>query len=379
MNNMLNYCQVYVVGGYVRDHLLGLTPNDVDFVVCGATPEQMLTWGFIHINATNFPVFLHPITGDEFALARTERKVNLGYHGFECVFDSNVTIEEDLMRRDITINSMAYQVLKFNSQGNAKINYELIDPFNGYEDLQNGIIRNTSIAFVEDPVRVLRICRFAARYNFLVADETIQLMKEIVQSGELNHLTAERVWLELEKTMMELYPVKFFELMDRVGALNVTMPELTDKWWRGIDNAVISGRRFMYLTVFLSEEEIESFYNRVKAPNHIKQLAIKFRKLHQWYDEIVNLKINVNVEQIFNLFTQLDVLRNSSEFIECVTAYRDTLATPLILDFIVSAQQIYCEVKFVDLENAESLKGKEIGEALQAERKKRLVDFLKCK
>ena len=182
--------QTFLVGGAVRDELLGRPVKDRDWVVVGSTPDEMIDAGFEQVGA-DFPVFLHPETKEEFALARQEEKTGPGYHGFETRFDPSVTLEDDLVRRDLTINAMARD-----ADGN------LIDPHHGIADLRAGILRHVSDAFAEDPLRVLRVARFAARYNFDVAPETMELMKKLVASGELDHLTPERVWAELEKAVI---------------------------------------------------------------------------------------------------------------------------------------------------------------------------------
>ena len=187
--------KVYLVGGAVRDTLLGLTPKDRDYVVVGATAkdvEDMLSQGFQRVGA-DFPVFLHPETGDEYALARIERKVGSGYNGFEAFTSPDLTIEDDLRRRDLTINAMAMDP----ETG------EIIDPFGGQEDLKNGVLRHVSEAFAEDPLRVLRVARFKARYGFEIHHTTLDLMAQLVSSGELDHLTRERIWVETEKLLME--------------------------------------------------------------------------------------------------------------------------------------------------------------------------------
>ena len=184
--------KVYIVGGYVRDRLLGREGKDHDFVVVGATTQMMLEAGFKQVGA-DFPVFLNTV-GDEYALARTERKIGKGYHGFETEFGTNVTLEDDLKRRDLTVNSMAREVLGWNELGHAKLSDDIIDPFNGQKHLHNGMIKHTSKAFAEDPVRVLRVARFRARYNFNVAKSTKNLMTKMVDAGEVDHLTPERVW-----------------------------------------------------------------------------------------------------------------------------------------------------------------------------------------
>jgi tRNA nucleotidyltransferase (CCA-adding enzyme) len=206
--------KVYLVGGAVRDRLLGIPGADRDYVVVGATPEQMTALGFKPVGA-DFPVFLHPQTKEEYALARTERKSGHGYKGFTFYCAPDVTLEDDLKRRDLTINAMAED-----EAGN------LIDPFGGAADLRAGILRHVSAAFAEDPLRVLRVARFAARFDFRVADETRTLMAELARTGELGHLVAERVWQELERALAEAAPTRFFEVLRDCGALRILFPEI---------------------------------------------------------------------------------------------------------------------------------------------------------
>ncbi len=210
--------QVYLVGGAVRDKLLGHAVYDRDWVVVGATPEQMLAEGFQQVGK-DFPVFLHPQTKEEYALARTERKAGKGYHGFEVFADPSVTLEQDLIRRDLTINAIA----------EAK-NGDLIDPYEGQQDLQDRLLRHVSEAFAEDPLRVLRVARFAAKlhgFGFAVAEETLALMRQMVSSGEISNLTPERVWQEVVKALNCDKPSVFFEVLDQVGACEILFPELT--------------------------------------------------------------------------------------------------------------------------------------------------------
>ncbi|MFT5133236.1 MAG: tRNA nucleotidyltransferase (CCA-adding enzyme) [Gammaproteobacteria bacterium] len=206
--------KVYKVGGAIRDKLLGLAVKDQDWVVVGSTAQQLIDLGYKPIGK-DFPVFLHPDSKEEYALARTERKTAPGYKGFSFDTDKNVTLEEDLQRRDLTINALAED-----EQSN------IIDCFNGREDLEAGILRHISPAFTEDPLRVLRVARFAARFNFRVADETKVLMKVISESGELDTLVAERVWTELERALCEAFPVRFFEVLRECGALKRVFPEI---------------------------------------------------------------------------------------------------------------------------------------------------------
>lgn len=209
--------QIYLVGGAVRDKLLGLEPQDRDWVVVGATPEEMLAQGFRPVGK-DFPVFLHPETGEEYALARTERKTAPGYHGFTFHADPTVTLEEDLRRRDLTINAMAETA-----------DGQIIDPFGGREDLANGLLRHVSPAFAEDPVRLLRVARYAARYahwGFRVAHGTHRLMQAMVANGEVDALVPERVWQELVRALAEPTPARFFEVLRASEALARLFPEL---------------------------------------------------------------------------------------------------------------------------------------------------------
>ncbi|HEX8740489.1 MAG TPA: multifunctional CCA tRNA nucleotidyl transferase/2'3'-cyclic phosphodiesterase/2'nucleotidase/phosphatase [Casimicrobiaceae bacterium] len=206
--------RTYRVGGSVRDELLGRTAGDRDYVVVGATPEIMLASGFTPVGR-DFPVFLHPETHDEYALARTERKAGRGYRGFEFFATPEVTLEDDLRRRDLTINAMARDE-----------NGRLIDPWGGEADLKRKLLRHVSPAFAEDPLRVLRVARFAARLGFRVAPSTMRLMREIVDGGELETLAHERVWQELACGLGEAHPSRMLAVLDRCGALAVLLPEL---------------------------------------------------------------------------------------------------------------------------------------------------------
>lgn len=202
----------YRVGGAVRDHLLGKRPKDSDWVVVGATPEQMIELGYQPVGR-DFPVFLHPESKEAYALARTERKTAPGYRGFRFHTAPGVTLEEDLKRRDLTINAMAEDA-----------NGEIIDPYGGRRDLEHRQLRHVSPAFVEDPLRVLRAARFAARLGFTVAPETLALMRELTASGELETLAPERVFQELELALGESYPRRFFEVLEDCGALSRLFP-----------------------------------------------------------------------------------------------------------------------------------------------------------
>ncbi len=211
--------KVYSVGGTVRDSLLGVASGDRDWVVVGATPHDMLDAGFVPVGK-DFPVFLHPDTKDEYALARTERKTAPGYHGFQFHADASVTLEQDLSRRDLTINAMARD-----ERGG------LVDPFGGQRDLEARVLRHVSPAFAEDPVRILRLARFAARFaDFSVAAQTAALMKQMVAAGEVDALVPERVWQELSRGLMETRPSRMFEVLRACGALKKLLPEVDRLW-----------------------------------------------------------------------------------------------------------------------------------------------------
>ena len=206
-----------LVGGAVRDQLLGLSIKDKDFVVVGGSISEMLAKGYQQVGK-DFPVFLHPKTKEEYALARTERKNGAGYTGFSCDFNPDISIEKDLLRGDLTINAMAMDE-----------NGQIIDPYNGQADLNNRILRHVSPAFAEDPLRVLRVARFAARLkhlNFQIPAETLQLMTELTHNGELAHLTPERVWLETEKALRSESPQIFFQVLCDCDALAIIFPQV---------------------------------------------------------------------------------------------------------------------------------------------------------
>ncbi|MDH0370254.1 multifunctional CCA addition/repair protein [Comamonas aquatica] len=215
--------KIYMVGGAVRDRLLQRPVHDTDWVVVGATPEDMTARGFTPVGR-DFPVFLHPETHEEYALARTERKSGRGYRGFVVHTAPDVTLEEDLARRDLTINAIAAPAGWTGAE-------DVFDPYHGQADLQARVLRHVTEAFREDPVRILRVARFAARFtDFHVAPETLQLMREMVDAGEADHLVPERVWQEISRGLMEAQPSRMFEVLRACGALRVLLPELDRLW-----------------------------------------------------------------------------------------------------------------------------------------------------
>ncbi len=272
--------KIYAVGGAVRDELLGLPVKDRDFVVVGATPDDMIRLGYKPVGK-DFPVFLHPRTHEEYALARTERKTARGYRGFQVHAAPDVTLEEDLSRRDLTINAIARD-----QQG------RLIDPYGGAADLKRGVLRHVSPAFAEDPVRILRVARFAARFGFKVAPATLRLMRAMVEAGEADALVAERVWQELAVGLMEAAPSRMFALLRRCGALERVSPELDAAWadraqyarsQRALDYAAGQGQvlevRYAVLACALAvldepEPGLRRMSSRLRAPADARDLAV---------------------------------------------------------------------------------------------------------
>jgi tRNA nucleotidyltransferase (CCA-adding enzyme) len=296
----------YVVGGAVRDELLGLPVQDRDYVVVGATPEEMVARGFKPVGK-DFPVFLHPQTHEEYALARTERKSGRGYKGFKVHASPEVTLEEDLRRRDLTINAMAKA-----EDGT------LIDPFGGRKDLEAGVLRHVSEAFAEDPVRILRVARFAARFGFSVHETTMVLMQRMVASGEADYLVPERVWQEFARGLAEPRPERMFEVLQRAGLLGKAFPELKS-WPKRFSGSVPV--RFALLAWPLKEEEVEALCERLRAPNEVRELALTACRNKE------GLRSST-AEGLLGLLKGADALRRPERFAELLEVAR--LAEPAI-------------------------------------------------
>jgi tRNA nucleotidyltransferase (CCA-adding enzyme) len=313
--------QSYVVGGAVRDELLGLPVQDRDHVVVGATPEAMLAAGFRPVGK-DFPVFLHPDTQEEYALARTERKTAPGYHGFVFHTSPEVTLEDDLIRRDLTINAMARA-----EDGT------IVDPYGGRRDLEARVFRHVSAAFAEDPVRILRLARFAARFPaFRVADETLLLMKTMVEEGEVDALVPERVWQELARGLMEAHPSRMFAVLRDCGALARIMPELDAAWgaevdtgvhmMRVIDDAAAQGYslavRFAALVHDLGTDGafINAVCKRLKVPNDCRDLALMTAREH---DHVAHA-CELGADSIVALFERCDGFRKPERFADMLLA-----------------------------------------------------------
>jgi tRNA nucleotidyltransferase (CCA-adding enzyme) len=317
--------KIYKVGGAVRDKLLKRKVVDHDYVVVGATVEEMLAEGYTPVGK-DFPVFLHPQTHDEYALARTERKVAKGYHGFEFHADASVTLEDDLLRRDLTINAIAED-----EQG------VLYDPYQGIADLEKRILRHVSPAFAEDPLRVLRVARFAARfadYGFTIADETMVMMQCLVDHDEVDALVAERVWQEVEKALADDNPWIFFQVLRQCGALARLFPEIErlfgvpqNKQWHPEIDTGIHTMMVLEQASRLSKEPVVRFAallhdlgkgitpkkewpKHIKVPKQYSALAILVTEFHLNYHRIEELKNST----IVDLFSRLDAFRRPERF-----------------------------------------------------------------
>jgi tRNA nucleotidyltransferase (CCA-adding enzyme) len=298
--------KIYTVGGAVRDELLGLPVKERDYVVVGATPEEMVKQGFKPVGK-DFPVFLHPQTHEEYALARTERKSGPGYKGFTVHAAPGVTLEEDLKRRDLTINAIA--------KGEDGV---LIDPFQGRKDLKAGMLRHVSEAFAEDPVRILRVARFAARFGFEVHPETMQLMRRMVEEGEADYLVAERVWQEFSKGLLEAHPQRMFEVLERSGLSTKLIPELATPP-AAITRLSSAAERFALLTWPLAEAEVDALCQRLRAPNEVRELAITGCRSRE--------KLNASTpEKLLEVLKTADAFRRPERFAELLEVAR--LADP---------------------------------------------------
>ena len=401
--------QVYLVGGAVRDQLLGHPYHEKDYVVVGATPEQLLAQGYQPVGK-DFPVFLHPESKEEYALARTERKSGHGYHGFEFYTDVNVTLEDDLIRRDLSINAMA-----MDDHGT------VYDPYHGQDDLNHKILRHVSPAFAEDPLRVLRVARFAARYaqyGFTVADETIELMRQLAESGELEALTPERVWKETSRALMEDHADVYFEVLRACGALKVLFPEIDalygvpqrPEYHPEIDCGIHTMMalqqackanysldvRFAVLVHDLGKaltpkaelprhimheergiKPVTEVCDRLKVPTQTKQLALAVCKEHLKCHQAFTLKAGT----VWRLLQRLDVLRRPERVEAFLQACECDAKGRLGLEdrpypqakYLFDVMQTVRSIKASDL--PPEIKGADIGEMLIQKRIEAIAEF----
>lgn len=349
--------KIYIVGGAVRDSLMGKIPKDIDYVVVGATPEDMLSMGLKQVGA-DFPVFINE-EGVEYALARIERKTGVGYNGFTTDHGKHVSLEEDLSRRDLTINAIAQD----------EFNGEIFDPFNGQADIKAKVLRHVSPAFAEDPVRVLRIARFRARYggDWVVADDTKALIEEMVRRGDLAHLTRERVLLEMEKAFGEPEPELFLTTLQSFGALQVIIPELSiDKIdYRLISNARGGSVPFVYAMIasIMSEEDALNVEDRMGVSNEWRRYARMYRTLQS-----CRLDSNqVDVLYMINAYRQPEVWEAMIRDLCKVGIARSRFFNDLIVAWSCTRSLGFSELS---REKQASLKGPEIAEAIKQMRRK---------
>jgi tRNA nucleotidyltransferase/poly(A) polymerase len=353
--------KVYEVGGCVRDRLMGRKPKDLDYVVVGATPEQMLELGYKQVGA-NFPVFIHPETGDEYALARTERKTGRGYYDFSFDANPDVTLEEDLGRRDLTINAMALDP----DTG------QIIDPYNGRNDLVDGILHHTTKAFAEDPVRVLRVARFASRYNFGVAHPTRKLMRELAESGELDTLTVERVFSEWDKAFREPFASRFLIELSACGAFEKLFPELTRYDLDVLQRAPMIPNAFspaeitaMMLRSYNAHEEGIALLERIRAPT---AYLTTLKKVAMLAFDIEGYLTKSSVGTL-RLLNEIGAYRDPSQFyraVQCVDFILTDQRERRLLYWIVEAFQLTRYLAFAQLseEQRTTLRPKEIRAAI---------------
>ena len=395
--------EIYLVGGYVRDKLLGLETKDRDWVVVGANADELLKQNYRQVGK-DFPVFLHPKTNEEYALARTERKTAAGYNGFSFHASADVTLEEDLIRRDLTINAIAQDA-----------DGKLIDPFNGQVDIEAKILRHVSPAFVEDPVRILRLARFAARFanlGFSIAEETQQLMSTMVNNGEVDALVPERVWQETMRALSEKTPAKYFEVLRDCGALSVLFPEVDRLWGvpqpekhhpeidTGVHTMMVLTQaaklsrdpkvRFAALVHDLGKGTtpkhkwpkhidhesrgvplVEALCDRYRIPNDYRELGIIVAKYHLHYHRAAELRDNTFLKTL----DSLDAFRRPERFkLFLLACEADSRGRTGFENNHFEQPDIYRKAfnaaKAIDAKElvAQGLKGKEIKEALYKQR-----------
>jgi len=402
--------QIYLVGGAVRDSLINYPSSENDWVVVGATPEQMTALGYKPVGQ-DFPVFIHPKTGEEYALARTERKSGHGYKGFEFYTSTEVSLEEDLIRRDLTINAMAQD-----DEG------RIIDPFDGQKDLAHKLLRHVSEAFTEDPLRVLRVARFAARYahlGFTVAPETMELMKSIVAKGEMEFLVAERVWKETSRALAEQSPQVFFEVLKACNALEVLLPEVDAlfgvpqraDYHPEIDTGIhtlmalkaatkltdCEAIRFAVLVhdvgKAITPEDVlpshsghekrglplvKAICDRLTVPNKHRQLAMSVTEFHLHCHRALELK----PATLLKLFQSIGAIRSPDKLIDFLTCCEADIkgragfedAAYPSKDYLLAALEAVSQVDISDLVD-QGVSGAEIGKQLNQRQIQHLTEF----
>ena len=378
---------VYLVGGAIRDRLLGLTSQEKDWVVINATASDLTKLGYKQVGKS-FPVFIHPKTGEEYALARKEIKSDEGYYGFKIDSSPNVTLEEDLYRRDLTINAMA--------EDNTG---QIIDPFNGQKDLSNRVLRHVSAAFVEDPLRVLRVSRFKAKLhdlNFEIAPETIKLLEEIVESGELETLVPERIWQETYKALCEPRFDQYFQTLINLKAFNQVFPEITHMNSDFSENHIIQAAikkevspKIKFCSIFLImlehnhqslKDVVTAMQERMNIPNDFKNLVLLVQNIYPMlFSSHSNEKNEFFAEQCLNIIEKLDALRkpsNLEEVLEVISLKKNYSNIETTVSLIRKSLVLAQSVKINNLQE-DGLEGSVIGEKLRELRLNKIKEELK--
>jgi tRNA nucleotidyltransferase (CCA-adding enzyme) len=357
--------EIYLVGGAVRDGLLNRPVTEKDWVVVGATPQELLDSGYKAVGK-DFPVFLHPQTKEEYALARTERKTGSGYTGFECFADTDVTLKEDLKRRDLTINAMAQDSLGV-----------IIDPYGGRRDLKAKLLRHVSPAFEEDPLRIIRVARFAARYrdlHFEIADETMQLMQNMVARNELDELVPERVWQEINRALGESRPEIFFTVLSQCRGLEQIIPAFKDRLLlerslQVLQNAVAiaapASVRCATLFMHLDKESANDFCRKLKVPKAVQDLVSlaidhchRVRDLHKQ-----------SAQSILGLLEDMDAFRREQRFNDFLLVCAADASGAGNDDQVEGLRKYHEAARQISSENVDAaLKGKRVGDAIRRRR-----------
>ena len=349
--------ETYLVGGAVRDMLLELPVTECDWVVVGSTPAEMKAAGYTQVGK-DFPVFLHPETREEYALARTERKVRPGHSGFECDANQQITLEQDLGRRDLTINAIAQ-----NQQG------DLIDPYGGCADIKSRTLRHISDAFSEDPLRILRVARFAARFSHLgfhISDETRKLCQTMVVRGDLNELSPERIFQEMDKALATDNPEIFFNFLHEISASSQLWPELDSSLLESLDNSAVStnnAQRYALLFLQTSVDKINIRSHLLRTPRRYRELAAICSE-HQ--DSFLKVQ-ELDPEQVVEFLYQLDAIRRPARFTEfCDTCHHVVMRRGLESGQKKTLINFYSVVSNISSANVEAcVTGAEMGKAIK--------------
>src|SRR5271167_1004377 len=368
--------KTYLVGGAVRDQMMGNPVSDMDYVIVGATHEDMIAAGYERVGA-DFPVYLHPTSKNEYALARTERKSGKGYLGFEVNFDPTITLEQDLERRDLTINSIAVNVTGFLKNEMPPLDNltGVIDPFNGVQDLKNKVLRHTSAAFAEDPLRVIRLARFYARFeDFTIADETIKLAIELVDSGELEHLSRERFWSEMEKCFKQTHRLdRFFAALDIFGVMDGVSffrDVFGSPWCMQQSFAVPSlMERIRYVPIEQQVAQFVALIANENAEQSSQVIPTRVKRLTQHVRAVRAMKIGNKAEKILALMKQTRAFNEGSTWAEMWQAIE--MGERAGENFPVTGRQLLLAHMYAQRVSADryfDLQGADIGRAMDKER-----------